>query len=1079
VSESCEPCTPSAAGPAAGPGRRVLRLCWRGFRWGVRCGYVVIALATYSLFHLASVGLPDFLKEPLLARVRAQGLELDFVRIRFIPLRGIVADQVNVRLPGEPDRRLLYFREFALRFDWSPLLALTPPRLSAVSFSDGEAARVVEGAPGEPVAVLRLTQVAGALEFPSDDEWRLTWLDAALNGTHLEAMGALKHATLLRSRSSPSPRRSPDFQSSHLARALNHLDRMTFAEPPKVDLQFAVDGEQLQGSVIQMRFGTSGVRSEYGEFDELRLSVNLQPDRTHPGHSHGVLHLDSAAARSRWGALDSLAFRGDVVFVPTNPWPRSVRWSLGADSLSQELGRLERFRLSGMTEAAGPDHDPDAIPAGLDPERQIARRERPAGMGFATDLNLSAVEYRSRWGAVSNLVLSAHLWNAAGEWKPRAADGLLVADETVTDHGRARRLELRGSVLPVVPSHQPALSGVWTPWAPWRVHARLNTREVQLAPDRSAERLQLRLDWEEGVLRVGDLEAGLDAGSLAGSGVLHALSGEADVEVHGALEPLRLEPLLPPSAWSTVTSLGLQGGSRLNVDARAAFSIPAPLTHLAALPDRMESTLQASGAVWSTNLGLGDLAFSEVRIPVVWTPGGVRIEDMRWQRPPQELHVTAEALPKEGRWHAQLGGRVDPVDLEPLIGSPGLSRQLSLIQLSEPPAISGELWGDWKDPSQLGASLKVALTNATYRGEPITELRTALTYTNRQLVFNGTEIQQGTNEVRASVLHYDIPAQLLYVTNGFSTLDVASLARAIGPKTAKVLSPYEFVEAPTVRINGAIPVSDDAEGDVEFQARMPRFHWWYFRFNDLLATVRWTGDQITLTNVAGGFYGGLLSAEVGVNVANREDTVFRFNASYAEVDLSRLMADLTTRSNRLEGVLSGEVSVQEGHGNHDRPWTGYGNAQLRNGYLWDLPLFGLLSPAFESVSPGLGSAKFRDGNALFAITNRAVNFRRVELLSPAMRLQMDGEVDFTGNLRMVLEAEPLRDLPLVGPLVNLVLSPVTKLMEYDITGTLETPEAELRHVPSFLLIPLQPFHTLKSVFKASDPPARKPAPTRP
>ena len=189
-----------------------------------------------------------------------------------------------------------------------------------------------------------------------------------------------------------------------------------------------------------------------------------------------------------------------------------------------------------------------------------------------------------------------------------------------------------------------------------------------------------------------------------------------------------------------------------------------------------------------------------------------------------------------------------------------------------------------------------------------------------------------------------------------------------------------------------------------------------------------------------------------------------------------IIADLSMSTNHLEGVLSGEVTVLEGHGRQDRPWKGFGNAQLRNGYLWDLPLFGMMSPAFESVSPGLGTAKFRDGNALFTITNRSVDFSRVELLSPAMRLQMRGPVDFDGRLHLVLEAEPLRDVPLFGPLVNLVLSPFTKLMEYDITGTLEKPEAELRHVPSFLLIPLQPFQTLKSVFKSSPPPPPKAPP---
>lgn len=1078
MSEPCEPCPPTAAGIGSGLRRRALRCCWRGFRWCVRCSYLAAAVLGYALFHLATVGLPDFLKEPLLARVRAQGLELDFVRIRFIPLRGIVAEQVNVRLPGEADRRLLHFRELSLRFHWQPLLELAPPRLAAVSFVDGEAARDIGGAPGEPAAALRLEQLAGELEFPSDEEWRLTWLNAAVNGMHLEAMGVLRHADYFRARASaagtPSPPRSGDLRIPSLARMLNRLDDMTFSTPPKLDLQFAVDGEHLQQTVLQLRLGTTGVRGTDGEFDDLRLSVEVQPAREVPGHSQGVLRLDSAAARTPWGAFDSLGFQGHIVFVPTNPWPHSVDWTLDAGSLSQELGRLERLRLSGKTRA-GDGASGGAPPAPApDPIRRIAREERPDATGFTTDLDLTAIEYRSRWGSVSNLSLSAQAWNAAGDWKPRALDGRLVADQTATDHALARRLEVVGSALPVARAEQPRLEGLWAPLAPWRIHARVASREVLLPQGPSADGFQMRLDWHQGLLRIGSLEAHLPEATLAATGSVQALTGETKVAMEGRVEPLRLQSVLPPSVWGVMTQLNLGPGCQIHFESQAEASLPATLTDLDSLTGALRSSLQARGSLWSTNLEVGGLQISEVRIPIAWSPGEARVEDLQWRRGDETLHATAEAQPAEGRWHARLQGRFDPLDIGPLIRSEGLTRQFDLIQLSQPPVVSGDLWGDWKDPGRLGASLQVALTNATYRGEPITELRTALTYTNRQLVFTGTELRQGTNEALAPVLHYDIPAQLLRVTNGYSTLEVASLARAIGPKTAKVLAPYEFLEAPTVRVNGSIPVTDDVAGDVEFQARLPRLHWWYFEFDNLLATVRWAGDRITLTNVAGGFYGGLVSAEVGVNVSDRKDAVFRFNASYTDVDLSRLMADLTTSTNRLEGVLSGEVSVQEGHGDATRPWTGYGNAQLRNGYLWNLPLFGLLSPAFESVSPGLGSARFRDGNALFTITNRAVDFRRVELLSPAMRLQMQGEVDFTGKVRMVLEAEPLRDVPLFGPLVNLVLSPVTKLMEYDITGTLEKPEAELRHVPSFLLIPLQPFHTLKSVFGPSESPARRP-----
>ena len=724
-------------------------------------------------------------------------------------------------------------------------------------------------------------------------------------------------------------------------------------------------------------------------------------------------------------------------------------------------------------------HDAEAPGSALDPARAVARREGPDGAGFATDLSLTAVDVHSRWVTVSNLALETRVWHATNDWMPRAVDWRLTADDAVTDAAQTLELELVGSALPVALPDRPNLQGPWTNAAPWRAHAVLSAADLRIAPRHSADRVRLTLDWQQGLLRLTNLDVRLPAGTVAGGAWVDAATGAASVDAHGWVEPLRLESALPPSAWESLTRSGIRPGSAVQFDLHAEGVLPSTTQPNDDPRREILASLRAHGVIETTNFGVGDLTVQRTRVPFEFSQGSLRIPGLSIAVAPGELTADLEAEMGTGRWHAQFNGSLDPVELGALIRSPGLTAQLDLIRLTQPPYISGDVWGDWRDPLQLGAALRVALTNATYRNEPITQLHTALTYTNQQLVFTGTELFQGTNQASVSVLHYDIPAKLLYITNGFSTLEPSSLVRAIGPKTAKVLSPYQFPEAPAVRVNGAIPVADDIAGDVVFQASVPRLQWWYFEFEQLLATVRWAGNRIAITNIAGGFYGGLVSASVEVDATDREDAVFQFNASYTDVDLQRLITDLTMDTNRLEGTLSGEINVLEGHGEETRPWKGFGNAQLRNGYLWNLPLFGMLSPAFDTVSPGLGQARFRDGNALFNITNRSVEFTRVELLSPAMRLQMRGPVDFDGRLDLVLEAEPLRDVPLFGPLVNLVLSPFTKLMEYDITGTLGKPEAELRHVPSFLLIPLQPFTTLKSVFKGSPAPPKEPTPPAP
>ena len=1083
MTDSSEPCPAGTGAQQPRPRshrRRLYRLCLRCLRIGVRTGYAVLALIGYLLLHLAYVGAPEFLKEPVLNQVRAQGLELESGRIRFLPLRGIVAEQVNVHWTGEADRRPLLVREVSLRFDWRPLLSLSPPRLIGVSFTGGSAAQAVEGAEGMPTALLRMEDLAGELDFSAGDLWRLRWITAQVNGLRLEAMGSVSDAQLLRPRQRPETRPT-GLRSPFLARALGHLERMSFEEPPRMEMQFFVHGRDLRQSVLQIRIGAGGGRGPAGEFDDLRLRLDVQPSRSLADRSHGVVHLDSAAVRSRWGALDALQFRAEAEFVPTNALPDRVRWSLNADSLSQEFGRLKRLRVEADTDLAAQDVPP-VLPEGLDPARKPGRREPPPDARIVTQLECSAFEFRNRWVTVSNLTLSLQARSTPGEWIPRSADWCLRAEEAVSDEARLTLLDLCGSALPVAFERQPAVTGFWARIAPWRVHARLAATQVQTRAMASAERLHLLADWNEGRLRLGEFEATIPAGSIVGSGSIQASNGEAGLELRGSLAPRLLEPLLPPGAGPLMSRVELHESSSVGFDLSVRARIPATAEFSPELVRNLLPTLHARGVLQSTNLALGDLAVQELRVPFEWTPQEVRVEDMRLFRPPDEVRITADAGWRSGTWHARVEGQANPLDLVPWVRTPGLDRQRTLIQLDGPARVSGELWGDWNDPQRTGVTLQVALTNASYRREPITELRTALSYTNQQMVFTGTELLQGTNRARAQVLRYDIPAGLLHVTNGFSTLDVASLARAIGPMTARTLAPYQFTEPPSVRIQGSIPVIENVQGDVFFEASVPRLQWWYFEFERLLATVRWAGDQIVITNVAGAFCGGVVSAAVTVDVSDRQATSFAFNASFADVDLHRLVSDLSTQTNRLEGQLSGEVTVVEGHAQESRPWEGFGNAQLRNGYLWDLPLFGMFSPAFESISPGLGSARFREGNALFALTNRSVDLRRVELVSSAMRLQLEGLVGFDGSLRLVLEAEPLRDLPLVGPLVNLVLSPFTKLMEYDVTGTLERPEAELRHVPSFLRAPLQPFRTLKSVFQGSPgpgtrkPPAEAPSP---
>jgi hypothetical protein len=225
----------------------------------------------------------------------------------------------------------------------------------------------------------------------------------------------------------------------------------------------------------------------------------------------------------------------------------------------------------------------------------------------------------------------------------------------------------------------------------------------------------------------------------------------------------------------------------------------------------------------------------------------------------------------------------------------------------------------------------------------------------------------------------------------------------------------------------------------------------------------WHDGTIILTNLVAGFHGGRISGNLSADVTDTNDTTFRFDAVVADSQIRSLLNDLSPQTNHIEGWLSGRLTVQEAHSQPEGPWRGTGTARLRDGFLWDLPLFGGVSKILERAVPGLGQTRFKSGTATFILTNHAVVTSDLELRSPTVRLQLTGQVGFDTQLEGRLVATVLQDVPLLGPLMNFVLKPVAKLLEYDVKGTLNRPDMELRYIPEFLLAPLHPVETLRDL----------------
>ena len=186
-----------------------------------------------------------------------------------------------------------------------------------------------------------------------------------------------------------------------------------------------------------------------------------------------------------------------------------------------------------------------------------------------------------------------------------------------------------------------------------------------------------------------------------------------------------------------------------------------------------------------------------------------------------------------------------------------------------------------------------------------------------------------------------------------------------------------------------------------------------------------------------------------------QGTDFSLDATVRESDLNKLFTDVISPESKSQGTLGGHIKIESGKTDDWDSWQGTGQVKLREGHLWDTPLFGIFSPLLNTVSPGLGNSRAGTGDARFRITDSVIHTTDLVVQEPTTRLQYQGELDFDGNLNAVVEAELLRDAPLVGRVFSLALWPVSKLFVYKVSGNLREPIAEPVYVlPKILMNPI-------------------------
>ncbi len=1013
--------------------------------------WVLILALMGALFYFNHVGLPGFVKKPLLAKLRARGVDLQFSRLRLRWHRGLVAENVRFGRADQPLSPELTVREVQVGLDRRALARLRL-QVDCLMLRQG---RLVWPLPetNQPRRQLSVEAIQTELRFLPDDQWALDQFQADFAGAKFQLSGTVLHASAVRQwKFFQGKERAPFSAWQEWLRQLAvALERIHFSVPPELLFDVRGDARDIQSFQARLLLKAPGADTPWGTVDQGRFTARLAPMTNQ--FSRVTVRLEAAGAQTRWATITNLFLTAQLTAAPDQTNLISADLNLAATDAQTRWATSTNFQLK-LAVAALEDH-PNLVKARL---------------------VISADRVTTKWANATNATFTAQWLHALTNPVPLSGEGQFQCDQADTQWAAGKKLQLLGRLIEPVqsppfstgagwPISDSAPEAAWdwcTKLQPYRLEWECHLAEVQAA-ELAVQDLACGGTWRAPELTLTELRAKVPPGQIEASAALNVATRALKLLLASDADPHKIAPLLTAGAQRWLADYSWDKPPELK--AEVALVLPAWTNGPADWRTEVQPTidlqgefkLEHGGAYRQVTVTSAQAHFSYSNL--CW-----QLPDLTATRPEGRLTAEHRANDRTQEFYWRLSSTFDPRCLRPLLET-NHQRGLDLFTFTEPPVIDAEIQGCFHDPERLGFQGRVALTNFTFRGESFTGVQTTVQYTNQFLLFTNAHVQRGAQRLSAEGLGADFRAQQVFLTNGFSTAEPLVVARAIGPKPGHTMEPYRFSQPPTVSVQGVIPMHGD-DADLHFDVDGGPFHWWRFNVPHLSGHIHWLGQRLTLSDMRVDFYGGKAAGWAQFDFRPRKGADYQFAVTTTNTLLQPLVSDLTARTNRLEGLLSGGLVITKANTVNQRQFEGYGEAALRDGWLWDIPLFGIFSPVLDSLVPGLGTSHASAATGTYVITNSLVRSDDLEIRSTAMRLLYRGTVSIPqGQVNARVEAELLRDMWLLGPLVSTVFWPVTKMFEYKVTGTLGQPKTEpLYLIPKIVLLPLHPLRTIKELF---------------
>jgi hypothetical protein len=982
------------------------------FRWVRIALWFAIFLLVVAWAYLHLIGLPDYLKQNLLDRLSERGFEVQFTSARLGWGPEVLVEDAAFHRLDRPLAPRLAAGSTKVHLNLDQLLLRRRVSVDALLISQGSLQLPFSDAASDFLAV---TNVSLDLALLPNDTIRLQDGRASFHGIQLALRGTVTNFLAARkvnlwpasartnqtpAPSGPNPA-TPWSPQDSLRQIAATLDKIHFTAPPRLDLNLTADGRDPDTLRADLSLQAGGIQTPWGEATVLMLTA----DCARPVHS------------------------GAAPFV-------KARLSAGAFTSPEARGK-------NLLLTVGISHAP--------------------GSNLLAALNLAVADFAAHpFGpARTNRLEAASLtWDGSVTLQPSppalaAASGKLQAVRAATPWGSADSVAVTCSAASVVGF--PAAGDSWGFWAGfnrWALDWQADLGKV-VSPEMQLDRLLCGGSWRAPELLLTNLQATLYSGGLSGHARLDVASRELTAGGRFDFEAHRLSHLLPPVLQARLQEIQWQLPPKTSFDARVM------LPHWTNWPPdwaaQLLPSLQVTGDFSVGPSSFRGLSLDSAASRFAYSNQVWDIPRFHLVRPGGEAWVDFTSSNETGGFSFIIDSHLDPAGLRPLL--PEKQQPLldeAAFAKTDPPVIHAEIRGRWQEPEKLAVHARLSATNFTARGEKVDGLEAAVDYTHPLVRLSDARLFKDGGQLAVPFAQMDWTAKKISLSNAVSSLDKNIAVRVLGPQAPEWLRVIGFDTPPDLRVNGSFVLNDESATDLHFAVTGRNF-----RYSKLLAgtasgQVHWTGRSVALTNVQAALYDGALDGWGVFDYAPKMGTQFRGQVSLAKIQLPLLMEEWSGKTNRLKGELEGRLAITGGTSLDKKSWTGFGHLEVNHALLWNFRLFGIFSDMLNKIIPSSGNNRSHQARADFVLTNAMISTGNLEIRSTDFRLLYRGTLNSEKQLDAVVEAKILRDTPVLGPVLGLFFSPLNRLFEYKIGGTLDAPTHRHLYIPPALTHILEP-----------------------